>query len=230
MQTAGNEPRGAIVARRSRGIRRSAARAPAGRAGPTVPQAGAPAPPRCHGLEQRATSVHRLVSTTSRGDPRAPTRHGTASTCDERVPASRSTIVDGCCPELGSPQLKRRCVSSRPYRDERLDRVGGARDDRVGVVLGRERREDEVGDVAWIAPPRPTDADAQPEEVGAAEASGDRAQPVVAGEAAAEASLEAAERRDRPRRGRRGARRAASCRTRPPAAPSGRSRSCTCPA
>ena len=50
--------------------------------------------------------------------------------------------------------------------------------------------EHAVGERAAVAAPGPADADAEPEELRRAEVLRDRAQPVVAGEAAAEARLE----------------------------------------
>ena len=75
---------------------------------------------------------------------------------------------------------------------QRLDRVGGAADERLGVVLGRERREHVVGDRPAVAAPGTADADADAQELGRAERLPDRAKPVVTREPAAEAHLDAA--------------------------------------
>ncbi len=74
--------------------------------------------------------------------------------------------------------------------DERLQRVGRTLDQGLGVVLGRERRENEVSDIARVASPGSTNADAKPEEVRAAQAIGDRTQTVVTREATSETNLE----------------------------------------
>ena len=79
-----------------------------------------------------------------------------------------------------------------PLGVERLDRVGGAGDDRRGVLVRLEVGEHVVGERAPVAAPGPADADAQPQEVRRAEVLRDRAQAVVAGEAAAEPRLEPA--------------------------------------
>ena len=175
-------------------------------------------------------------------------------TCERRVHASavptscqaavhRSSVVDdvprGVATDLASPaeprSLTRASVEAtlrlfETDRDERLDSVGRATDDRGCVLLGRERGQHEVGDVAGIPPPGPTDAHAQAEEVGAAEPPRDRAEAVVPGETAAEAGLEPAELEVDLVVDDEQASREVSCRTPRQAAPSGRSRSCTCPA
>src|SRR3954471_5915651 len=80
-----------------------------------------------------------------------------------------------------------------PLCDKALHGVCGARDDRRRVVLGREVREDVVGERTAVAPSRAADADAQAQEVRRAELAVDRAQAVVTREPAAEARLQAAE-------------------------------------
>ena len=71
---------------------------------------------------------------------------------------SRQTETD----QPGSAALRR----SEPLGVEGLDRVGGAPGERVGVLLGREVREDVVGEAAPVAAARAADADPQPEEFG----------------------------------------------------------------
>ena len=78
-------------------------------------------------------------------------------------------------------------------RNDRLDCVSSSIDDRSCVVLGNERGQHEVGDVAGIAPPGSTDPHPQAKEVGTAEPTRHRAEAVVPGETAAEAGLDAAE-------------------------------------
>ena len=76
---------------------------------------------------------------------------------------------------------------------DRLDRVGRARDDRLGVVVRVEVREHVVGERTRVAAPGPAHADAQTEEVLRAEFLGDRPEAVVAGEPATRARLQAPE-------------------------------------
>ena len=78
-------------------------------------------------------------------------------------------------------------------RNDRLDCVSSSIDDRSCVVLGNERGQHEVGDVAGIAPPGSTDPHPQAKEAGTAEPTRHRAEAVVPSETAAEAGLEAAE-------------------------------------
>ena len=73
-----------------------------------------------------------------------------------------------------------------------LDRVGGTADERLDIVLGRERREHVVRDRTAVAATGTADADANAEELGRAERLPDRPQPVVTREPAAEAHLDAA--------------------------------------
>ena len=134
-------------------------------------------------------------------------------------------------PSGRSPSVEAALRLLETVRDERLDGVRRAGDDRCGVVLGRERREDEVGDVARVAATRAADADPQPEELGRAEPARDRAQAVVAGEPAAEPGLQPADVEIDLVVDDEQARRAAPCRTRRAGCDaSGRSRSCTSPA
>ena len=114
--------------------------------------------------------------------------------------------------------------------DERLDGVCSPRDDRGLVLVRRKQREHEVGHVARVAAARPTDTDAQPEELRAPEPAGDRTEPVVTREAAPEPRLEAADGEvDLVMDDEQGFERRL-VETRPPAAPSVPSRSCRCPA
>src|SRR5688500_9939263 len=76
---------------------------------------------------------------------------------------------------------------------DRLDCVGGAGHDRLGVVVRREIREHVVGERPWVAALGPAHADAQTEEVLPAELLRDRAEAVVPREPAAGARLEPSE-------------------------------------
>ena len=49
-----------------------------------------------------------------------------------------------------------------PFSQKHLDGVGGAVDDPLGIVLGREVGEDVVGEVAWVAASGPADAAGDP--------------------------------------------------------------------
>src|SRR5204863_9844789 len=74
---------------------------------------------------------------------------------------------------------------------ERLDRVGGARDNRLGVLGRLEVRQDVIREWTRVAAARSADADAQAEEVRRPELLCDRTQAVVPREAAAEPRLQA---------------------------------------
>ena len=65
-----------------------------------------------------------------------------------------------------------------PLRVERLDRVGGARDDPLGVLVRLEVGEHPVGERAAVAAAGPADADAEPQELLRPEVPGDRARPL----------------------------------------------------
>src|SRR5581483_4509313 len=80
-----------------------------------------------------------------------------------------------------------------PLRVEQLDRLDGRADDAVAVLVRPEVGEHPVGERAAVAAPRPSDADPDAQEVRGAEHTRDRAQAVVAGEAAAEPHLQPAE-------------------------------------
>ena len=69
---------------------------------------------------------------------------------------------------------------------DQLDAVGGRADHRRRVLVGLERREHPVGEVAAVARALAADAAAHAPEVARPEALGDRAQAVVAAQAAAE--------------------------------------------
>ena len=90
-----------------------------------------------------------------------------------------------------------------PLGVERLDGVGGPRDEPFGVLVRLEVGRARSRRAARGRRVRPPDADAQAQEVGRAEVLRDRAQAVVAGETAAEPRLQAPARRGRSRRGRR---------------------------
>src|SRR5581483_4706616 len=77
--------------------------------------------------------------------------------------------------------------------DEAFDGVGGALDERAGVVVRLEVREDVVRERARVAALGPTDADAQAREVLRLQMLRDRAQPIVTREPAAALHLDAAE-------------------------------------
>jgi hypothetical protein len=64
---------------------------------------------------------------------------------------------------------------------DQLERVGRASDEFVAAVMGLERRENEVGDVAWVTAARASDADAESKELRTTERLRDRPQSVVAG-------------------------------------------------
>ena len=89
-----------------------------------------------------------------------------------------------------------------PVAHDRLDRIGRPRDQSLDVGLGLERREHVVGHRPAVATAGAPHADAQPQEVLRAERLGDRAEPVVAGEPAAEPRLEPPLLAGRRRRGR----------------------------
>src|SRR5438105_1941678 len=76
---------------------------------------------------------------------------------------------------------------------ELLDRVGGARNEILRVVVRLEVGEDVVGERARIAAPGTADTDAQPEKVGRLQVLCDRAQTVVPGEPPSHLQLEPAE-------------------------------------
>src|SRR5580765_301592 len=80
-----------------------------------------------------------------------------------------------------------------PCGVERLDGLGGARDEPLGVVVRLEIGENVVGERAAVSPLGPADADPQPEEVLGAERLRDRAQAVVTRGPAALARLETSE-------------------------------------
>jgi hypothetical protein len=69
-----------------------------------------------------------------------------------------------------------------PLGVERLDRIGGGGDEPFRVVVRLEVCEYVVREPPLVAATRPTDADAQAQEVGGAEVLRDRAQAVVARE------------------------------------------------
>src|SRR3954466_14701966 len=110
----------------------------------------------------------------------------------ERI-AGRRTRGARECAELVTPSVEAALRRLEPVRGERLDRVGGAGDDRAGVVVGLEVGEHVVGEVARVAAAGTPDADAQAQELLRSELSRDRAQPVVPGEPTPEARLQAAE-------------------------------------
>ena len=85
-----------------------------------------------------------------------------------------------------------RCASSSPSRASVSSASAQRADERVAVVLGRERRQDVVGHRPAVATAGPADPDTHAEEVGGAERLLDRAQAVVAGKPAAEAHLQPA--------------------------------------
>ena len=107
-----------------------------------------------------------------------------AVTATSRIVLSRTARRPGRSAPWRASRRRRtavRCVSGgdsveaalglvEPFRDEQLDGIGGPPDDRVDVVLGRERGEDVVGDRTRVAATRSPDADAQAEEVLRAEA------------------------------------------------------------
>ena len=76
------------------------------------------------------------------------------------------------------------------FARDRLDCVCGFRDQRLDVDLGVEVGEDVVRDRAAVASARSPDSDSQAKEVLRPERRRDRAQPVVAREAAAAPGLE----------------------------------------
>src|SRR3954471_11990243 len=80
-----------------------------------------------------------------------------------------------------------------PLGIEGLDRVGGARHERLCVVVWLEIREDVVRERARVAALRAADSDPEAHELLCPEVLRDRAQPVVPREPAAEPYLEAAE-------------------------------------
>ena len=86
--------------------------------------------------------------------------------------------VRGAASACRSVEAALRLLRARRATSE-LDGVGGAGDDRVRVLLGRERREHVVGDGATVAAAGAADADPQPEELLRAEGLRDRAQTVV---------------------------------------------------
>src|ERR1051325_2221658 len=95
------------------------------------------------------------------------------------VPQPRETVKHASVSEgLVEPRLR----ALEPLGVERLDRLGGPGDDRLGVLVRLEVREDEVGQRARIAAAGPTDADAQAEKVLRPEVLRDRAEAVVPGE------------------------------------------------
>ena len=79
-----------------------------------------------------------------------------------------------------------------PFGVERLDGVGGARDELRRRPRRLEVGEHVVGERPPVAAARPADADPQAQEVLRAEVLDDRPQAVVAGEPAAEPGLEPA--------------------------------------
>src|SRR5262249_31076186 len=80
-----------------------------------------------------------------------------------------------------------------PLGVERLDRLGSAPDERLGVLMRLEVGQHVVREVAPVAAAGPADADAEAQEVRRAEVLRHRAEPVVAREAAAAPSLQAPE-------------------------------------
>ena len=97
-------------------------------------------------------------------------------------------LLDGSC-RLGSLGLVEAALGLvEALARERLDRVGRARDQRLGVVL--ERAEHVVRDGSSVAPARAADAGADAEELRRAERLPDRAEAVVARETAPELHLD----------------------------------------
>src|SRR3954469_885406 len=92
-----------------------------------------------------------------------------------------------------TPPVDARLRALEAFGVELLDGICGTRDQRVGVVVRREVGEDVVGERPRVAPLRTSDADAEVHEVRRLQVLRDRAQAVVAGQAAAELQLEAAE-------------------------------------
>src|SRR5919106_5725648 len=138
----------------------------------------------------RATAAVPSVepSSTTSTSASGSTARSSSSTADRFVSSFQAGMKTSVPATSGGvePLLRR----LEPLGDDRLGRVGGARDDRVGLVLGLEVREDVVGERAGVAPPRPPHPDSQAQELLRPERLRDRAQPVVPGESAPEPRLE----------------------------------------
>ena len=121
-------------------------------------------------------------------------RFGDRCSCTALTVAA-SAHGDGAARPLGATpaQLNERCVSSRPTATSDSTASAARATSAAASSSGANGDEHEVGDVARIAAAGAADADPQPEELRAPEPPRDRAQPVVAGEAAAEARLQAAD-------------------------------------
>src|SRR4051794_31580034 len=75
---------------------------------------------------------------------------------------------------------------------EQLDGVGGLANKAVGILVRLEIGEDPIGEGPRVAPLRPPNADAQPQELGRREVLRNGADAVVAGRSTAEPRLQPA--------------------------------------
>ena len=73
------------------------------------------------------------------------------------------------------PLVEARLDALEPLGVERLDGLGSAADESLGILVRLEVGEDVVGEITPVAPARPPHADAQPQEVGRPEVLGDGA-------------------------------------------------------
>ncbi len=118
-------------------------------------------------------------------------------------------------PRTQTPSVEAALGLVEPFADECLDRVAGTPDDRVGVVLRRERRQHVVGDRTRVARDRAArhrrGGGGTPATRAAARSNAARCVPP----GRPRASPGGARPRGRPRRARRAPGQAAACRTRP---------------
>src|SRR6266545_298484 len=194
----GREPSG--CGRDARGARRRQAAAPARKRAPESAEpprtpAGARTPATHRGAQRERDARFRAKSAISREvDRTCALRARVHFRCWE-VLLLRATVNGGAAkPRLGRISLIE--LRLRPLEAlgvERLDRVGGARDDPLRVVVRFEIGENVVREGPSVAALGAADADAQAEEILRAEVLRNGTQPIVTAETAALARLQPAE-------------------------------------